>query len=251
MTNTYSAQFGGNGSVVNAVSKTGTNDLHGSAYEFLRNSALDSRNFFDYNTEGQPDKPEFRRNQFGGSLGGPIKKDKMFFFVNYDGLRQALGQSEGNVAIPETYVASDELPSGPFGAPVPNLLNSNPAAGCAALTAPTTKWGPVSGFETGSNPVEPEVAFGSGQPAQQAAAATTIAGILGLYTPFQAGAAAAADQGGFRSYGAGSAFGAYGADSQAAALSAAGAYGDFSDWRLDGADRRPDRAECDAQASDA
>ena len=207
LTNTYSAQFGGNGSVVNAVSKTGTNDLHGSAYEFLRNSALDSRNFFDYNTEGQPDKPEFRRNQFGGSLGGPIKKDKLFFFVNYEGLRQALGQPEGNVAIPETYVASDELPCGqphaptelpgPFGAPVPNLLNSNPAAGCAALTGPTTNWGPVSGFETGSNPVEPEVAFGSGQPAQQAAAATTIAGILGLYTPFQAGAATAADQGGY------------------------------------------------------
>jgi Carboxypeptidase regulatory-like domain len=88
LTNTYSAQFGGNGAVVNAVSKSGTNGLHGSAYEFLRNSALDARNFFDGST-----KPPFRQNQFGGSLGGPIKKDKLFFFVNDEELRKALGQT--------------------------------------------------------------------------------------------------------------------------------------------------------------
>jgi len=83
LTNTYSAQYGGNGAVVNSVTKSGTNDLHGSAYEFLRNSALDARNFFD-----PPQKPEFQKNQFGGTLGGPIKKEKMFFFGNYEGLRQ-------------------------------------------------------------------------------------------------------------------------------------------------------------------
>jgi outer membrane receptor protein involved in Fe transport len=87
LTNTYSAQFGGNGAVVNAVSRSGTNSLHGSAYEFLRNSALDARNFFD------GVKPAFRQNQFGGSLGGPIKKDKLFFFVNDEELRKALGQT--------------------------------------------------------------------------------------------------------------------------------------------------------------
>ncbi len=87
LTNTYSAQFGGNGAVVNAVTKSGTNDLHGSAYEFLRNSALDARNFFD------SVKPSFRQNQFGGSLGGPIKKDKLFFFVNDEELRRSLGQT--------------------------------------------------------------------------------------------------------------------------------------------------------------
>src|SRR5438094_870100 len=73
--------------VVNAVTKSGTNDLHGSAYEFLRNSALDARNFFD------SVKPPFRQNQFGGSLGGPIKKDKLFFFVNDEELRRSLSQT--------------------------------------------------------------------------------------------------------------------------------------------------------------
>ncbi len=87
-TNTYSAQFGGTGVAINAVTKSGTNDFHGSVYEYLRNSALDARAFYD------PSKlPTFRRNQFGGSLGGPIKKDKAFFFANYEGLRQAQGQT--------------------------------------------------------------------------------------------------------------------------------------------------------------
>ena len=88
LTNTYSAQFGGNGAVVNSVSKSGTNSWHGSAYEYLRNSALDARNFFDGSA-----KPPFRQNQFGGSLGGPIKKDKLFFFVNDEELRKSLGQT--------------------------------------------------------------------------------------------------------------------------------------------------------------
>src|SRR5579864_2890435 len=70
LTNTYSAQFGGNGGVINSVSKSGTNSFHGSAYDFLRNSALDARRFIDPSTI-----PAFRKNQYGGSLGGPIKKD--------------------------------------------------------------------------------------------------------------------------------------------------------------------------------
>ena len=89
LTNTYSAQFGGNGSVLNAVSKSGTNSFHGSAYEFLRNSALDARNFFDRTAS----PPAFRRNQFGGAIGGPVKKDKAFFFVNYEGLDSSKGQT--------------------------------------------------------------------------------------------------------------------------------------------------------------
>src|SRR5690242_2888555 len=91
LTNTYSAQFGGNGSVVNAVSKSGTNNFHGSAYEYLRNSALDAANFFENSTGAR--KAPFRQNQFGGSLGGPIKKDKLFFFVNDEELRKSLGQT--------------------------------------------------------------------------------------------------------------------------------------------------------------
>jgi len=90
LTNTYSAQFGGNGGVVNAVSKSGTNTFHGSAYEFLRNSALDARAFIDPGHS----PPAFRRNQYGGSLGGPVRKDKAFFFVNYEGIRQLLGETK-------------------------------------------------------------------------------------------------------------------------------------------------------------
>jgi hypothetical protein len=88
LTNSYSSQFGGSGIVVNSVTKSGTNSLHGSAYEYLRNSAMDARNFFD-----GPVIPNFRKNQYGGSLGGPIIKDKLFFFGNYEGIQQALGQS--------------------------------------------------------------------------------------------------------------------------------------------------------------
>ncbi|MBZ5500833.1 MAG: TonB-dependent receptor [Acidobacteriia bacterium] len=83
LTSTYSAEFGGTGSAVNAVTKSGTNGLHGSLYEYVRNSALDAMNYFD--VPGH--KPSFSRNQFGGSVGGPIKKDKAFFFFNYEGLR--------------------------------------------------------------------------------------------------------------------------------------------------------------------
>jgi hypothetical protein len=83
LTNTYSAQFGGNGAVVNMVTRSGTNTLHGSGYEFVRNNVFDARNFFDPNFV-----PPFRKNQFGGTVGGPIKKDKMFFFFNYEGIRQ-------------------------------------------------------------------------------------------------------------------------------------------------------------------
>jgi hypothetical protein len=88
LTNTYGAQFGGNGAVINSVTKSGTNDFHGSAYFFLRNSAMDSRGFFD------PYLIPFRRLQPGGSVGGPIKKDKAFFFVNYEGVWQLLAQSK-------------------------------------------------------------------------------------------------------------------------------------------------------------
>ena len=85
-TNNYSAEYGRNsGSVVNLVTKSGTNQFHGSLYEFLRNDVLDARNFFANNT------PELRLNQFGGTLGGPIVKDRTFFFGNYEGFRQVAG----------------------------------------------------------------------------------------------------------------------------------------------------------------
>jgi hypothetical protein len=87
-TNIYDAAFGKTaGSTINLVTKSGTNDFHGNAYEFLRNDVFDARNFF------ATDIPEYRRNQFGGTFGGPIRKNKLFFFLNYEGLRQRQGQS--------------------------------------------------------------------------------------------------------------------------------------------------------------
>lgn len=86
ITATPPAEYGKtSGGVVNAVSRSGTNQLHGSAYDFLRNSSLDARNFFDGLSA-----PPFRRNQFGGSIGGPVKRQKTFFFLNYEGIRQLL-----------------------------------------------------------------------------------------------------------------------------------------------------------------
>ena len=103
ITNSFSAEYGLTmGSQVMVVTKGGTNTLHGSAFEYLRNSALDARNFFDYMTVATPRRlPAFERNQFGGSLGGPIKKDKSFFFGVYEGLRQRLGTTNTSITIPE------------------------------------------------------------------------------------------------------------------------------------------------------
>jgi hypothetical protein len=95
LTTNYSAANGRtSGGVISAVTKSGTNAFHGNAYEFLRNSALDAANFFD-NAGGVP-KPPFRRNQFGASAGGPIRKDKTFVFGDYEGLRQVLGVTQVN-----------------------------------------------------------------------------------------------------------------------------------------------------------
>src|SRR6202521_5133196 len=90
MTSNYSAEYGfTSGGVINAVTKSGTNQFHESAYEFLRNSALDAADYFE-NLNGLP-KGQFHRNQFGASAGGPIKKGKIFVFGDYEGLHQAKG----------------------------------------------------------------------------------------------------------------------------------------------------------------
>lgn len=92
LTSNYSAEYGfTSGGVINAITRSGTNQFHGSAYEFIRNSALDAADFFE-NANGLP-KAAFRRNQFGGSAGGPILKDKIYIFGDYEGLRQSKGIS--------------------------------------------------------------------------------------------------------------------------------------------------------------
>ena len=108
--NSPPAEFGRfNGGVVNLTTKSGTNDFHGTAFEFLRNEALNARNLFAPATAANRKKPVFRRNQFGGVVGGPIIRDKTFFFGDYQGTRQLIGrvristvptlaQREGNFA---------------------------------------------------------------------------------------------------------------------------------------------------------
>ena len=106
LTGAYGAEYGKRaGAQVNVVTQSGTNLLHGSLYEFLRNSDLDARNFFDKDAV-----PPFRRNQFGGSLGGPVKKDKWFLFGNYEGFRQALAISSVSV-VPDNEARQGLLPN--------------------------------------------------------------------------------------------------------------------------------------------
>jgi Carboxypeptidase regulatory-like domain len=103
--NTYGAEYGKRpGAQVLIVTKSGTDDLHGSIYEFLRNNDLDARNFFDGRAT-----PGFQRNQFGGSLGGPVKKDKTFLFGNFEGLEQRLHQT-GVDLVPDNNARSGYLP---------------------------------------------------------------------------------------------------------------------------------------------
>ena len=89
LTSNYPSQFGrSSGGIIGASTRSGTADFHGDAFEYIRNSALDARNFFDIS------KPPFRRNQFGGSAGGPILKERTFIFGDYEGLRQSQGVTQ-------------------------------------------------------------------------------------------------------------------------------------------------------------
>jgi hypothetical protein len=110
---TYSAEYGRNsGAIVNIATRSGTNEFHGEVFEFLRNDALDARNFFDRNDtdgDGKANKPPFKRNQFGAALGGPIIKDKTFFFFSYEGLRQRQGLTiNSNVPTDEQRAAASD-----------------------------------------------------------------------------------------------------------------------------------------------
>ena len=95
LTNSFNAEYGRfSGAIVNVVTKSGTNQIHGSAYEFLRNEKLDTRNYFDL------ERGAFKRNQFGGTIGAPVVKDKLFFFGDYQGTREVRGVSSGLINVP-------------------------------------------------------------------------------------------------------------------------------------------------------
>src|SRR6202020_1730294 len=123
VTDTYSSAYGKrDGAQISIVTTGGTNQLHGSVYEFLRNSYFDARNYFD-----GPRIPEFQRNNFGASLGGPIKKDKLFLFGNYEGYRQNLGESLVTL-VPHATSRAHAVPS------VEPLLNLWPIANGPEIT---------------------------------------------------------------------------------------------------------------------
>ena len=114
LTDTYSAEYGKRaGAQVSVVTQSGTNQFHGTVFEFLRNSALDSPGPFDNGTV-----PAFRRNQFGGAAGGPLKKDRLFLFGNYEGFRQSLDLSSVSV-VPDSNAREGILPNACTGTPTP------------------------------------------------------------------------------------------------------------------------------------
>lgn len=134
LTNTFDAEYGRNsGSVVNVVTKGGTNEFHGDAYEFFRNKALNTRGFFD------TEKPQFNQNQYGGTLGGPIHKNTTFFFVSAEGRNIRQGISSDLVTVPTgAERAGDFSASDPFAGTLnddflASTLNQRP--GCAAAVS--------------------------------------------------------------------------------------------------------------------
>jgi carboxypeptidase family protein/TonB-dependent receptor-like protein len=130
ITSNYSAEYGyTSGGVVNAVTKSGTDQFHGTVFEFIRNSALDAKNFFENSPVILP-KAAFRRNQFGASAGGPIKKGKFFIFGAYEGLRQSKGIPH-STKVPSAQARLGFL-NDSTGAPLPN------AGGADAPCAPAT-----------------------------------------------------------------------------------------------------------------
>jgi hypothetical protein len=115
LTSNYPAQFGrSSGGIIGASTRSGTADFHGDAFEYIRNSALDARNFFD------TAKPPFRRNQFGGSAGGPILKERTFIFGDYEGLRQSQGVTQVTT-VPSAAARAGNLSTGQV-TPDPNIV---------------------------------------------------------------------------------------------------------------------------------
>src|SRR5262249_13450640 len=127
LTTNYSAEYGrAAGAVISAVTKSGTNAFHGSGYAFFRNDRFDARNFFD-----GPDKPAFDMKQLGGSLGGRIRRDRLFFFNSYEGSRKELGATASGTVPSGALRATVATALAPILAsiPLPTQATSNPDVG--------------------------------------------------------------------------------------------------------------------------
>ena len=145
ITSNYSAEYGKtSGGVVNAITRSGTNKYHGSAYEFIRNSKLDARNFFDDPTKPTP---PFKRNQFGGTFGGPIVKDHTFFFADFEALRQSKGIPQIST-VPSAAAQAGTLcsnPDNPGNPCTPQQVTIDPSAQAYLTFFHLPNQGPVGG----------------------------------------------------------------------------------------------------------
>ncbi len=141
----YEAEYGRNsGAIVNIVTKSGTNGLHASVLEYLRTDKLGARNFFN-NVGG---RNPFHNNQYGGSLGGPIVKDRTFFYLNYEGQRET-GAQAGSSCVPDPrQIVADEAVNGPPNPVIANLLARNPWP-APNVPVPFTPSPPTTGFDAG------------------------------------------------------------------------------------------------------
>src|SRR4030095_7117128 len=153
-TNSAPAEFGRfNGGVINLTTKSGTNDYHGTVFEFLRNEKLNARNLFAPATAANPHKPEFRRNQFGFVAGGPIIRERTFFFVDYQGTRQLIGR-----VVTSTVPTLAERTDGAFAKLLGLPLFRDPSNNNAVTTNPSNSQGnpnnPIMTTDTGGNTIQ-------------------------------------------------------------------------------------------------
>ena len=128
ITNNFDAEYGEfSGGQINVVTKSGNNAFHGDAFEFARNTDLDARNYFS------PTRGTFDQNQFGGTFGGPVRKDKIFFFADYQGTRSTQGIDTGQIPVPST---EDRLGN------LSDVSSSFVTTDSSGKTVPTTVSGP-------------------------------------------------------------------------------------------------------------
>src|SRR5580692_7342727 len=128
LTNNFDPEYGNyNGGIVTVITKSGSDSFHGNVFEFLRNTVLDARGYFD------PTRPDFRQNQFGGTLGGPVRRGKVYFFGDYQGTRTNQGVETGNISVPSLEERAGNFSDSPTafstningnGTPIASVVNS-------------------------------------------------------------------------------------------------------------------------------
>ncbi len=180
VTNNMSAQYGrSGGATINVSTRYGTNQFHGRGWEFVRNTSLDAMGYFkpNPNSNGKIDKPALHQNQFGGTLGGPVKKDKLFFFADYEGFRQSSSKTASST-LPTA--AERGYPVGGAGLPTTSYLIDDPndsknPLGYYPIDNPCPYVGPIGGPQTVAANVNPctsvqwlGIGLGQGGPAAQA-----------------------------------------------------------------------------------